>query len=128
MPIESVFPRLEQLLPHVQKPIQYVGGELNEIAPDRSEIGVWRGVGSVFQILSPAFVDTGLAAAAAAETGADALEVYMGADATGRLSLITPGAATASGEATAASAATLNRTARLVKRPSANTIIVELLV
>ncbi len=26
---ESVFPQLEALLPHVQKPIQYVGGELN---------------------------------------------------------------------------------------------------
>ena len=26
---ESVFPRLEPLLPSVQKPIQYVGGELN---------------------------------------------------------------------------------------------------
>ncbi len=25
----SVFPRLEPLLPSVQKPIQYVGGELN---------------------------------------------------------------------------------------------------
>ena len=25
----SVFPRLEPLLPTVQKPIQYVGGELN---------------------------------------------------------------------------------------------------
>ncbi len=29
MPVESVFPRLETLLPFVQKPIQYVGGELN---------------------------------------------------------------------------------------------------
>ena len=26
---QSVFPRLEPLLPTVQKPIQYVGGELN---------------------------------------------------------------------------------------------------
>lgn len=29
MPVESLFPRLEPLLPRVQKPIQYVGGELN---------------------------------------------------------------------------------------------------
>ncbi|MDQ1705472.1 MAG: hypothetical protein QOF18_1838, partial [Frankiaceae bacterium] len=29
MPIESVFARLEPLLPRVQKPIQYVGGELH---------------------------------------------------------------------------------------------------
>ncbi|MGH8775784.1 MAG: TIGR03960 family B12-binding radical SAM protein [Jiangellaceae bacterium] len=29
MPVESLFPQLEPLLPRVQKPIQYVGGELN---------------------------------------------------------------------------------------------------
>ncbi|MFF7113047.1 TIGR03960 family B12-binding radical SAM protein [Streptomyces albogriseolus] len=31
---ESVFPQLEALLPHVQKPIQYVGGELNSTVKD----------------------------------------------------------------------------------------------
>lgn len=34
MPVESVFPRLEALLAHVQKPIQYVGGELNSTVKD----------------------------------------------------------------------------------------------
>src|SRR3954462_2516723 len=34
MPVESVFPRLEPLLPTVQKPIQYVGGELNAQVKD----------------------------------------------------------------------------------------------
>jgi radical SAM family uncharacterized protein len=34
MPVESVFPRLEPLLPTVQKPIQYVGGELNSQVKD----------------------------------------------------------------------------------------------
>ncbi|MEV7120090.1 MULTISPECIES: TIGR03960 family B12-binding radical SAM protein [Kitasatospora] len=34
MTVESVFPRLEALLPHVQKPIQYVGGELNSTVKD----------------------------------------------------------------------------------------------
>ena len=29
MPVESLFERLEPLLPQVQKPVQYVGGELN---------------------------------------------------------------------------------------------------
>ena len=29
MTVESVFPLLEPLLPRVQKPIQYVGGELH---------------------------------------------------------------------------------------------------
>ena len=34
MPVESVFRRLEPLLPRVQKPIQYVGGELNSMVKD----------------------------------------------------------------------------------------------
>ncbi|MGC0414552.1 TIGR03960 family B12-binding radical SAM protein [Embleya sp. AB8] len=34
MPVESLFPRLEPLLPQVQKPIQYVGGELNSTVKD----------------------------------------------------------------------------------------------
>ena len=32
--VESVFPLLEPLLPRVQKPIQYVGGELNSTVKD----------------------------------------------------------------------------------------------
>jgi radical SAM family uncharacterized protein len=32
--VESVFPRLEQLLPRVAKPVQYVGGELNATVKD----------------------------------------------------------------------------------------------
>ncbi|MCW2497400.1 TIGR03960 family B12-binding radical SAM protein [Jatrophihabitans sp.] len=34
MPVESLFPRLEGLLPKVSKPIQYVGGELNAQVKD----------------------------------------------------------------------------------------------
>src|SRR6476646_9207377 len=34
MPVESVYPRLEPLLPQVRKPIQYVGGELNSVVKD----------------------------------------------------------------------------------------------
>ena len=34
MPVESVFARLEPLLPRVRKPIQYVGGELNSTVKD----------------------------------------------------------------------------------------------
>src|SRR3954451_11753726 len=34
MPVESLFPRLEPLLPQVQKPIQYIGGELNSTVKD----------------------------------------------------------------------------------------------
>ena len=34
MPVESLFPRLEPLLSQVQKPVQYVGGELNATVKD----------------------------------------------------------------------------------------------
>ena len=34
MSVESVFPQLEALLPLVNKPIQYVGGELNAVSKD----------------------------------------------------------------------------------------------
>jgi radical SAM family uncharacterized protein len=34
MPVDSLFDRLERLLPHVSKPIQYVGGELNSQVKD----------------------------------------------------------------------------------------------
>src|SRR6516164_7887581 len=34
MPVESVYARLEPLLPLVRKPIQYVGGELNSVVKD----------------------------------------------------------------------------------------------
>ncbi|MGW5416514.1 TIGR03960 family B12-binding radical SAM protein [Actinomadura geliboluensis] len=40
MPVESLFPRLEPLLPSVQKPIQYVGGELNSQLKDWDEADV----------------------------------------------------------------------------------------
>src|SRR5215208_185578 len=40
MTVESVFPRLEPLLPRVQKPIQYVGGELNSSVKDWDEAEV----------------------------------------------------------------------------------------
>ncbi|MFD0856249.1 B12-binding domain-containing radical SAM protein, partial [Actinomadura adrarensis] len=40
MPVESIFARLEPLLPRVQKPIQYVGGELNSQVKDWDEAEV----------------------------------------------------------------------------------------
>ena len=39
MPVESLFPRLEKLLPQVSKPIQYVGGELNSTVKDWDDAG-----------------------------------------------------------------------------------------
>ncbi len=40
MPVESVFARLEPLLPSVSKPIQYVGGELNATVKDWDSVQV----------------------------------------------------------------------------------------
>jgi radical SAM family uncharacterized protein len=67
MPVESVFERLEPLLPRVQKPIQYVGGELNAVSkdwdscdvrwalmyPDAYEVGVPnQGVQILYEVLN----------------------------------------------------------------------------
>jgi radical SAM family uncharacterized protein len=67
MPVESVFARLEPLLPSVQKPIQYVGGELNAetkdwdsaevrwalMYPDAYEVGLPnQGVAILYEILN----------------------------------------------------------------------------
>ncbi|MPZ95777.1 MAG: TIGR03960 family B12-binding radical SAM protein [Propionibacteriales bacterium] len=67
MPVESVFSRLEPLLPTVQKPIQYVGGELNSsvkdwdsadvrwalMYPDAYEVGLPnQGVAILYEILN----------------------------------------------------------------------------
>src|SRR5881409_3928743 len=40
MPLDSVFARLEPLLPSVQKPIQYVGGELHAVVKDWGSVTV----------------------------------------------------------------------------------------
>ena len=40
MPVESVFPELENLLPLVRKPVQYVGGEVNSTVKEWDEADV----------------------------------------------------------------------------------------
>src|SRR5258707_10104215 len=40
MPIQSVYPGLESLLPLIRKPIQYVGGELNSVVKDWDAVDV----------------------------------------------------------------------------------------
>src|SRR5712691_5297062 len=67
MPVQSVYPRLESLLPLVRKPIQYVGGEVNSVVkdwdatdvrwallyPDAYEVGVPnQGVQILYEILN----------------------------------------------------------------------------
>ena len=67
MPVQSVYPRLEPLLPLVRKPVQYVGGELNSVIkdwdsadvrwalmyPDAYEVGVPnQGVQILYEVLN----------------------------------------------------------------------------
>src|SRR5579875_246692 len=67
MPVESVYPRLEPLLPRVRKPVQYVGGEVNSVVkdwdaaavrwallyPDAYEVGVPnQGIQILYEILN----------------------------------------------------------------------------
>ena len=67
MPVESVYPALEQLLPLVRKPVQYIGGEVNSVVkdwdsaavrwalmyPDAYEVGVPnQGVQILYEVLN----------------------------------------------------------------------------
>jgi hypothetical protein len=90
----------------------FVGGTLDELG-DENYVGVWRGTGSVYEVLAPAFDDTGLAAAYAAATPGTPVVLYAGAD--GRL---------------AANGSPANRlaVARLIERPSASKITIESLI
>lgn len=94
---------------------QYVGGELTDIPTDFDRVGVWRGAGSVYELLAPVFSTTNLSTYAAAEDGAAANEVYLESNAKGQLEANN-------------GAHVINQTARLVNYLSANAIIVELLV
>jgi hypothetical protein len=62
----------------------FVGGDLDDIG-DEDSVGVWRGANhAFFELLKPAYDDTGLSTAFTAETGADAPTLlYAGTD--GRL-------------------------------------------
>jgi hypothetical protein len=99
----------------------FVGGDLDELG-DSDSIGVWRGVGSTYLLRAPAFSDTGLAAAEAAEDGDAADEVYLVSGADGRLVFDT------AANPTADFATAKVPVARLMKRHSSTAIEIELLV
>lgn len=54
MTVSSVFDQLESLLPHVQKPVQYVGGELNSVVKD------WDSVAAHWVLMYPDAYEVGL--------------------------------------------------------------------
>lgn len=94
----------------------FVGGDLSDIPSDFDRVGVWRGVGSVYEILAPAFDDTNLATETGGEVGTAATEVYMNSGSKGQLVAATAGAYV------------VNSAARALNRLSSNAVIVELLV
>lgn len=70
----------------------FVGGQMDEIG-DENSIAVWRGPDSVWELLKPAYDDTGLAAAyATASAGGVAVPLY--AQPSGLLGATVPGSAT----------------------------------
>lgn len=95
----------------------YVGGELTDIPTDFDRVGVWRGVGSVYEILAPAFDDTNLSTETTAMAGTAVTEVYMA-----------PGAKSQLVAQAAGAFVSPNPTARAINRLSANAVVVELLV
>jgi len=90
----------------------FVGGTLDELGTETA-VGVWRGPDSVFELLSPAYNDTGLAAAYAAAGPGTPVALYAGTD--GRLTATSPG-----GSAT--------QVAWLIDRPSSTRIVINLVV
>jgi hypothetical protein len=66
----------------------FVGGDLDDIG-DENQVGVWRGPDAVFELLAPAYDDTGLASAVSGATAGQPVKLYAGAD--GRLTSTSPG-------------------------------------
>lgn len=92
----------------------FVGGTLDDIG-DENQVGVWQGVDSTYEVLAPAFNDTGLAAAYSAATPGNPVRLYAGTD--GRLTATAPGSATEA-----------DVVALLVERTSASKIVIQLKV
>lgn len=97
----------------------FVGGDFDEgFAGDslQNEVGAWRGPDSVFEILAPAFDDTGLAAAyaASAVSKGNPVLLYPGAD--GRLKYVS------------SPTGTQVPVARLVERVNASRIVIDLAI
>jgi len=87
----------------------YVGGDLDDLG-DENYVGVWRGPDSVFELLAPAFDDTGLAAAYSSATAGNPVGLFAQAD--GRLGATVPAGAV--------------RVADLIERVSASRIVIDL--
>lgn len=94
----------------------FVGGDLDDLG-DEQTIGVWRGANhAFFELLAPAWNDTGLAAALADSKATTGGNVYLYAGADGRLVYV------------ASPNAARQPVAKVIERPAASRILIELLV
>lgn len=94
----------------------FVGGDLDDLG-DEDKVGVWRGANhAFFELLAPAWDDTGLATALAQTAAQKGGSVFLYAGADGRLVFVnSPNAARIP-------------VARVIDRPSSSRILIELLV
>ncbi len=90
----------------------FVGGELDDLG-DEDFVGVWRGPDSVYELLAPAFDDTGLAAAYSGAAAGAPVALYAQAD--GRLGSTSPGGSAV-------------KVAELIERVSASRIVIDVKV
>lgn len=99
----------------------FVGGELSDIPTDFDRVGVWRGVGSVYELLAPVFDDNAgiLAGEQTEEDGEGGNEIYFQNNSVGQLVI---------GPSSEGAPYAVNYAARLLNYLSANAIVVELLV
>lgn len=106
----------------------FVGGEMDELG-DRTEVGVWRGPASVFELLAPAFNDSAGAGLSTVDTGVTAAtETYLIPDTDGRLKGIVGTSLVSSGNMISGIGGAQQVVGRLVNRYSANAVVIELLV
>lgn len=93
----------------------FIGGQLDDLG-EEDEVGVWRGANhAFFELLTPAWDDTGLATALGETANKKGGSVYLYAGTDGRLKY-------------AAEAKSRVAVARVIDRPSASRILIELLV
>ncbi len=91
----------------------FIGGDLDDLG-DEDSVGVWRGANhAFFELLAPAWDDTGVATALASATTGGSVYLYAGTD--GRLFYDS-------------SEGSRPRVVRVIDRPAASRILVELLV
>jgi hypothetical protein len=90
---------------------QWVGGTFDNVGQS-NQVGIWMGPDSVYELLAPAWNDATVGAAVAAATAGQQVPLYAGAD--GRLTSTQPAGATA--------------VARVMDRPSAARLVIQLVI